>query len=278
LQWDLPITKKVVFGGNYTFGSFKHNQTGVGSSENYISGLSTASGVRLQTPWYYDEIFSRDAVVNGNVVWSPNGRETWSPMQKQDSEFQLRYYLIVNLTQGRAKSNFSLRGSYTGDTLEYEWMNVLVGKPVIPGVINYPLDSNTIINAQFSDQIRAYFNQYNRGQSFGNSLTYNLAMPLARNVSWFVNVDVANVFNHISRGNTVPGSTSTGSGGSFSTTGVIPWPIPYSATGNQPSNWATIAWNPFRDGWTWPGGNVSDRFTERNKATRSISMQTGIRF
>jgi len=270
LQWDFPITKKVAFGGNYTYSSYKHNQTGIGSSSRYIGGNS-AQSVALQTPWWFDEVFSRNVEVNGNVVWSGNGRATWSPMQKQDAEFAIGYYLIVNLTQGKARSNFTLRGRYTGPSFEYEGANVMTGTAVMPGVVNYPMDEHT----QLNNYMLVPFGSYTRGESFYNSLAYNLNMPLAKGLSWFINISVDNVFNHIPRNNQVPSGSATDR--------IRFWNIQYGVNAQGApqyynNNWASAAINPWRDGWTYPSNNVATAFTARDQQLRSIQMSTGIRF
>jgi hypothetical protein len=272
LQWDFPITRKVSFGGNYTYSRYLSNQTGYGSSNTAVQGTDNyATGQTLQTPWWFNEAFSRDVVgANGEVLYNFGGRNAWAPMQNQASEFNLGYYLIVNLTQGKARSNFTLRGSYAGSSTNYDRGNIQIGRAIIPGYNTYPgAGANQLDNYRM-----AYFNQYTGYDTFQNHFTYNLNMPLAKRLSWFLNLNISNIFNHVPRTPYVPAGQNA-----EATQPIIPWDIQNSATSTTASNWSTASiWNPFRDGWTWTAGNLSRNFVSRSPQLRTISMSTGIRF
>jgi hypothetical protein len=270
IQWDFPINRKVIFGGTYQYSTYKYNQ-GTGISSTDI--LDLRGGQAVATPEWFDERFSRDVLVNGNVVWSGLGKETWRPMQEQDPEFKITSWLIVYLTQGRAISNLTLRSAYTGPYTRYETVPLHVGY-ALAGSNPHPMGNNTGLNIT-NTPLAPYMSYTNNG-TFYNSFTYNLSMPLAKTLSWFVNININNVFNHIERATSVPTASNAAT--------VRPWMIsdqasdPLNGSGN-PSNWSTVTtWNPLRDGWTWTGTDTGSFFTNRNRQLRSITMSTGLRF
>jgi hypothetical protein len=272
IQWDFNITKKISFGGNYTYSRFEHNQTRLGSSESWLDGGDvTATGISLETPWWFAEALNREVVVNGEVVAGPFGRDTWSPMQKQGAEFSTGYYIIFNLSQGRARSNFTLRGTYTGSSTSYDYVNFEIGRAILEGYNVYPGASAN----QLNNTTAAYFGEYTTIDSFGNHLTYNLNMPINRNLSWFLNVNVSNVFNHIPKAPIVKG----GNVGMNNSVGPLrPWAVQRTATAYDPVNWNN-ALNPFRQGWNLSDVGLRANYLDnRSINIRSITMSTGIRF
>ena len=310
MLWDFPITRKISFGGNYTYSRYLHNQTqissesyGVPSTEvatNVLISQDPASELRLQTPWWTDEAFSRPVLdAQGNVLWAP-GRNVYRPMQSQSEEFSLGYYLIVNLTQGKARSNFTLRGSYRGGSTNYDYVNVRIGRALIQNGPDHPTYPNLAYNLypgasanQLNDATRAYFGQYTTNDTFSNNLTYNLNMPLAKRLSWFLNINVSNIFNHMPFVSYVPG----GDVGTNSGITLTPWYFATNAT--SVPTWQNPNWpytgngtagqpaprNPFIDGWNAAtavvGGNSGGMNFYRNNNNdnrRTITMSTGIRF
>jgi len=289
MQWDFPISKKISFGGNYTFSRLLHNQTRVGTSESYIDGAtafsSGATGIRLETPWWFAEAFNRPVLdADGNTIAGPFGRDVWQPRQLVGSEFSLGYYLIINMSQGKARSNVTLRGSYRGSSTRYDFVNVNFGRAIIengPDHPEYPnLKYNTYPGAnanQLFGSAYAYFDNSTTTDSFSNHFTYNINMPLAKRLSLFLNINVSNVFNHIPRNNSVPG----GNVGSNIFAGTLtPWRIQTGANSWTESNWTDPrAINPFRDGgWSADQSDVRNYFAARVIARRAITMSTGIRF
>jgi len=272
LQWDFPITKKIAFGGSYTYSSFKHNQTSIGTSAQAFSNSEATPA--MQTPWWFDERFSTPVTVNGETVYNFGTRD-WSQTKKQGSDFKITYYIIVDVSQGRARSNFTLRGGYTGPSTNYDSANVQFGVVKIPPITNFDVDG---YNGQLLNQLDVPFNSYTSGETFYNSLAYNLSMPLVKRLSWFLNVNVNNVFNNVPKSPSVPGGMYPNTS---SATAIRPWALYYSETGiAYQQNWNTATlWNPFRDGWTWPGGNMDGYLNARDRnQRRSISMSTGVRF
>jgi len=288
LQWDFPITRKVSFGGNYTFSRFFHDQTQIGSGESYQEGGSvTATGVTLQTPWWFDEIFSRDVVdASGNFLYNFGGRKAWSPMRMQGNEFALAYYLIVNLTQGKARSNFTLRGTYTGGTTSYDTVPIETGRYVMPpgpdGITYNTLPGQNPTPTQLITNMAVYLGQYTNNDTFANHFTYNLNMPIAKRLSWFLNINVTNFFHHQPYTSSVPGG-NVGTSGST----LQPWGVPGASYSAQ--LWTTprpgypALRNPFVDGWNMDTTNVGGRtggryFFKQQSAVRTLTMSTGIRF
>ena len=293
MLWDFPITRKVSFGGNYTYSRYFHNQTQIGSSQQYLEGATTtATGIDLETPWWFNEVFSRDVKdADGNTIFNFGGRNAWQPMQSQAAEFGLGYYLIVNLTQGKARSNFTLRGNYTGGSIRYDYVMINTGRYVLPpgsdGIVYNQYPGATA--AQLKSSTAAYFGQYTTNDSFSNHFTYNLNMPIAKRLSWFLNINVTNFFHHQPYSSSVPG-------GDVGATSILtPWFVPNSATAAptwQNPNWIYTgngtagqprARNPFIDGWNAETGNVGGAgstryFFKQTSNVRAITMSTGIRF
>jgi hypothetical protein len=246
MQWDFPLSSKVIFGGWYNYSRFMHNQSNLGSSSQRISG--TDSVLLLQWPEHFDEMFG--------------SREAWAPMLSQTSEFSMRYYFIINLTQGKARSNFTLNGTYWGSSYAYDRVRTRVGYPVVPPLNDFPAyGGGSTMNDSF-DVIR---NTYTTTDGFSNDLAYNLTMPLVRNLSWFLNVNVYGLFNHRYKAFAVPGGTST--------TSYIPYPIQNSP---QPGYVQPNA-DPWPNGYV-KGSDVLNSYSGRGGTLRSISMSTGLRF
>jgi hypothetical protein len=258
LQWDFPISRKVIFGGNYTFSSFWHNQSAYGSSTSAPSG-SAASFYELQNLEWFDSKFAE---------WG--GRSAWMPEVKVGNEFTLSYYLIVNLTQGQARSNFTLRGTYTGSSLTNDVVRVEVGYPVYSGINAYPGGIGTGGN-QMVNYKDIPFNPYTTYDTFYNNFTYNLTLPLVKRLSWFLNINVNNIFNHIPKIPQIPGGRNTG------LANYRPWPIQNGVNAQGEPTYLAATANPYADGWLW-SGNAQSYFIQRNTQRRSISMSTGIRF
>ncbi|MDR2561427.1 MAG: TonB-dependent receptor [Holophagales bacterium] len=301
LQWDFPITRKVSFGGNYTYSRYFHNQTGIGSSEEQVDAAITSTGIGLQTPWHFDSLFSSNVVdADGNVLYNFGGHNAWSPMQSQSSEFGLGYYLIVNLTQGKARSNFTLRGNYTGGSTNYDRVTINTGQYLMPpgkNAAGADIFYNTFpgqSQPQLQSNMSAYFGKYTTNDSFSTNLTYNLNMPIAKRLTWFLNINVSNAFNHQPYVSSVPG-------GNMGNQSIVPWPFQANARGDRQN----LAWdrpylppgapdnpnyynpapnNPFVRGWSMsttelnsgPAGRYY--FGRYNSDPRTISMSTGIRF
>jgi len=309
LLWDFPITRKVSFGGNYTYSRFLHNQTGIGSGtkEDYIgeggysaTATTGSTAIILETPGWFDTMFSKDVVdADGNFLYNFGGHNAWAPMQRQYNEFSLGYYLIVNLTQGKARSNFTLRGNYRGGETRYDSVFIRTGKEILPeGPDGIRYNQYSGQGDQLDSGKSVYFGQSTTNDSFSNDFSYNLNMPIAKRLSWFLNVSVSNFFNHQPRTSSVP--TGAGSGST-----ITPWPYQTGVgnynwthlawndrfhpdnldTGRYPNVWNAAPMNPFIDGWNWTpgangvGGSGSNRyFYKQYGVIRAISMSTGIRF
>jgi hypothetical protein len=262
IQWDFPLSKKVIFGGYYNFAKFRSNQGNYGSSSSLVS----SDGVfNLQWVEHFDTMFG--------------SREVWAPMIEQNAEFNLRYYFIVNLTQGKARSNFTLNGTYSGSTYYYNRVRTRVGYPVILGGSNggptinpYPAISpnpgqnqggGTMANDSY-DIVRSVGTNTDQ---FYNDLAYNLTMPLVRKLSWFLNVNVYGLFNHRYKAFNVPKGTGSAV--------YIPNPIQ-----SGPTSYVAATPDPYPNGFIF-GSNINENYSYyrgRAGTTRSISMSTGLRF
>jgi hypothetical protein len=218
LSWDIPINRNFAFGGNYTWARQLDNQSLVGSSligmggnpaddNDYyfdanmalqVSGgnSATRTSPAWQTLWHWDEMMEKAGL---------GGRSVYMPVLNGQPEFKAGYYIILNFSQGRSKSNFTLRGSYTGAYNMYDRIRYLFGYPYIQGVSQSPDRVNPI--GGLRDSLDIIVNTYTGPATHMHNLTYNLTMPIVKKLSWYVNVGVNNVFNHRPKIWTVPGGT-----------------------------------------------------------------------
>ena len=289
LQWDTPITKKIIFGGDYTFSRTMTNQSAAG-----VGGVfgTAESSVALQTPGDFDRAYQ--AILDrpggfgiGNYSWN-SGRDMWAPMVNVSSnEFDLNWRFTANFTQGRVRSALTLRGSYTGNRMSYDTLQVRVGYPIIEGINTNNADNlptGTAATLGTGHTIR--LNEYSLANSWtAGHLRYTMTMPIVRKLSWTVQGTVNNVFNHQPKMYVTTGSgqgvgsaqvpiTSIAAGASIYT----PIPLVGTQAGAAPNGPATnLAAFDARYGWL-NTGNVVTTFVRAARTERSITLSTGLSF
>jgi hypothetical protein len=263
LSWDIPITSRISFGGSYTYSKLMSNQANTGSGQTYA--MDGSDILRLQTPEHWDEVFAEKG-----------GRSYWAPMIKLDAEFSMRYYLIVNLTQGKARSNFTLNGSWGGSSFNFDNVRYRMGAQLFQPVINYP--GAAAVNSTGIDEYRVInVNKYTTAYNYPtHSLIYNLTMPLVRKLSWFMSINVNDVFNHRFKNF----SAGQGSGNHYTNYAntVTPPGIQSSATGyltaSNPLEQYINQYSPA--GWL-STDNIGTSYYGRGGG-RSFNLSTGLRF
>jgi hypothetical protein len=249
MQWDIPITKKIVFGGNYTNARAMNNQSEQGSGN---SNITSSTALRLQT-FHFDEYWPRNV---------------WSPDENTSSEYNLTYYLTVNLTQGKAKSNFTFGGYYTAAHMQYDLITYRVGYQIIGDPINgYSNQYATGTDGYtpgLSNSRDIRINESTGFDSFSNHLQYNMSMPLFKKLNWFVNIRVNNPFNHRAKNWSV-------AGGRLSTTYT-----PFEIVGPTAASTTAPIENPYPTGYVYRSSTI-DHYTQRISG-RTMTMTTGLRF
>jgi len=271
LQWDAPITRKIAFGGHYTYARLMHNQTNYGTSANAPTSTTQAT-IPLQSPAYFDKMF--EPLVNNFIAGYAFGsaRDMWAPTLRQNQEFNLVWYITLNLSQGKARSTLALQGGWSGATFLYDTITTRVGYEVIKNINSYPSERGNAGSAMVDSQM-VRVNEYTGTNSLNTgNLRYTLTLPLTGKLSWFLNSTITNLFLHKNKNFGVPGGNSSTSGNAET---YIPFAIP-----SGPSTWVA-ATNPdtslLRNGY-YVNGNVASAYSGRAGDARSISLSTGLRF
>jgi len=252
LEWNLPLTKRLTFGGNYTYARLMHNLT------QYASGRNEARGL---TNW------------NSNVNWYEYWdkfwpRETWAPIYNQGPEHDTGFYLTYDLSTGKARSSIALRGWYTGGDVAFDSWTWVAGYPnsaTLPwlsGLVDYGSPSS--VPGGFNSNSRGIpFNQRLNDDTWGLTMRYHFEMPLVRRLSWFVTMDMTNPFNH--RGiNAWFGPGGPGGGTNYLVDIMGP-------------NGVVNRANDYYKGVWFTNSNVEGQYRSYQSG-RSFSLQTGLRF
>jgi hypothetical protein len=278
LSWDIPINKRFSFGGNYTWARQLDNQTVVGrslsgnrdwSDSNYAyASESNATDLVTQTSppwsilWYWDEKFA-----------DLGGRSTYMPYVNRNPEFNAGYYIIFNLTQGRAKSNFTLRGAYTGAYEMQDRITYYFGYPNVPNISDPVVtQGNTANRIQgLRNGVDVIVNTYTGAPNHYHNLTYNLTLPIVKKLSWYVNINVTNVFNHRPKFWSVPGGTI----GDY-----VPYDImKFPPNENEVARAANDAFNEPSVYGRWRSQNdVLGYYKKGGLGVRYFELSTGLRF
>jgi hypothetical protein len=248
LEWDLPISNRVNFGGSYTYNRLMSNWPDRSDAGN------AGSSPTINQDAYWD------------TFWP---RSQWAPVRILDPEHYFKFYVLYDLTKGKIKSSLALRGTYTSGSPVTDSFSIRVGFPSYPGVIAGPQGGTAQGGAGtggFSESRSVMVNYRGTNQdSWGTNLRYNLTLPLVDRLSWFVTLDIGNPFNHRGIGNwfTPGGPTTT----------VVPVDIPNGATYTNPYG---TGMDP--NGWGWrTDANINSQYRSR-MGGRTFSVQSGLRF
>jgi len=271
LEWDVPVSKKMNFGGSYTFARTLRKDAYVGTgttSSDQDSVLDNGSGTAMQ---FWDEILSQYG-----DLYNYLGPQ---PLRLADREHRIASYLSYNLSYGAVKSNVTFRFTYTSGAPAHVSYSLYTGFPLIEGWITSKagdrpsyspaVDSSTTRLYGYSTD---YVNVHKVNiDEWSTNLNYNLTVPLVGKLSWFMNVSVGNPFNH--RGLTY---NFSGPGGMT----LRPYTI-YSNSGSvysRESNGSTEGHTggPYRASKNFNTGGL---YSPQNvQGQRSMSLSAGLRF
>jgi len=256
LEWNLPLTRRFTFGGNYTYARFMHNLSGYASGENEARGTSNWQD---RTNWYeyWDQFWDRNV---------------WAPIYNRQPEHVAGFYLIYDLSAGKAKSSLALRGAYSSGSTTYDSFGWNVGYPnsqylpYLAGINDYNFNSATSSNSGISAAGTGRsipFNWRVGEDNWSLNLRYHFEMPLMRKLNWFATMDMSNPFNH--RGiNDWFGPSGPSGGNNFLVDLVGPNGVVYTK-------------NDYYKGVWFSNGNARGLY--RNyMGGRSFRLQTGLRF
>jgi len=258
LEWNVPVTKRLDFGGSYTFARQMESNTG----DANVPGKGAFKSIYY---WkYYDEQFTFP-------------HYGYKPTRLVAPEHYLNAYINYDLTYGKVKSNAALRFAYTSSGPSPRTYTYEMGFPIIPGITTSNAGegqpSPMPLGATIGGTRSVYYNINRTGgaDDWSLNLTYNLEVPVTNRVNWFATFMVYNPFNH--RGRTSGYDLSEVGSGINS---VIPKDI-YRLNGSiyRPAR------DPYPNGYilTYYGDMYDNLFAPFYvQGGRSIGLQTGLRF
>jgi len=288
LEWTIPVTKRLDFGGTYTYSRFvtnampddnnfnrDYNRTGVASGLGEADKPDKVPDKRVNYMDYYDELYGSESRDFG-----------YRPMMLRDPEHRFNAYINYDLTYGRVKSNVALRFNYVSARPATRWYNYWLGYPTVPGVNDANgsgLRDNlagvgraqTPNRAGLEYYVKNYMNIHRTAGPDGwdTYLTYNLEVPVTHKLRWFTIITSGNPFNHIAKG------TGWYSTGIFASGNIRP-NIIYNPNGtinqnvNQPYQTGGFYW---REGIN--SSNSNNLFAPNQVVgDRWIGLSTGLRF
>jgi hypothetical protein len=257
LEWDVPVTRKVDFGGSYTFSRFMSN----GADETSAPQKSANKSV------YYWDAYNQFEYPH----WG------WNPVRLRDPEHRFRAYINYDLTYGNVKSNLAFMFSYTSAAPANRSYSYRMGYLTVPGITDNRAGEgmpSMPTNTGVARNRTVFYNIHRTAgpDSWDTNLAYNLDVPVTKKVHWFLTITSTNPFNH--RGKSYQWYSIDGWVGSGS---VVPETVYYS--GGSPYITAN---NPYAI-----GGMKSDNVQNTNAnlfapnrvmGGRTIGLQTGLRF
>jgi len=245
IEWNVPLSRRLVFAGNYTYARFMHNQSGIGTTADDLR--NAYSGASYQMPEYWDQFWPR---------------ETWRPIRLAAPEHMFNWWFNYNLTTGKTKSSLAIRGRYDTNGYGYRQVAEVPGRPVIDGVYDYNGNVNT------SGLSTGYWIARGKSKNDGawnTTLRYNLELPLYRRLAWFFTAEVWNPFNHRGR----------------SGSGIVGFQMSdyrYPRNFTEPNGTVYTQRDPYPDGNLYrQSGDAWSMYTGRQSG-RTLTVQTGLRF
>jgi len=257
LEWNFVLSKKLVFGGNAVF------------SRNF----------RNQMYWSAQENIRVDNIGTNHRAWGINWADLWKrfgygtediTQAELTSSHVVNVWFTYDLTRGEVKSSLALRGAYTrGDT--YTQREQLFLDPYsaayqarlgnVPA--DYPKAAQVLSawgNYIWSPQRGTYTGGFQNPDHLDLFLKYNLEVPIARKLAWWVSIEVYNPFNWVHATNRVTDTGATWNPGSNYVDGSRP-------AGNYSHNgYQMEPWNLQLKGPNYYGGD------------RSFTVESGFRF
>jgi len=247
IEWNVPITRRFDFGGNYTFARLMHNQSGISTTETDIRNAFNSAEYVMIDYW--------------NQFWP---REAWNATLLANSEHMLNWWLTCDLSSGKTKSTIALRGRYDSNGFGTRYYNSIAGRPIIEGVYDFDGNINTTGLASSKNII---FGKSKTDAGWNTTVRYNLELPMYRKLAWFVTAEMSNPFNHRGR------SSSGVVGFSMPTSEVLrTWREPDGTQRTQ-----NLIENIYNGNFYQANNNYWSFYMGR-MGGRSLTLQTGLRF
>jgi len=258
LEWDLPIHKRVSFGGSYTYNRLMDNTPDI---IDQPGGGNVGSSPTASLDWWWDEIV-------------PGGREAWMPVRPIDPEHFFKWYLLFDLSSNRVNSSLSFYGQYTSASFQQDGYNMQYGYPYeyYPDYMQGTnggdrgavggINTASVSSIFGGNTVFVPFNVYstNRNDRWNLTMRYMVTVPLARKISWMATINVNNPFNHRGRYD------------QFTINGASTNIVPVTLTGGG----TTPARDIYQGVWK-ETGTVNSQYINR-MGGRSFGIETGLRF
>jgi hypothetical protein len=200
IEWNLPITKRFTFGGNYTYVRFMHNMTNMASGNDDVRDIAGWND-RVNWTEHWDNFWPR---------------EVWNPAYNRLPDHTAGLYLIYDLSSAAAKSSIAIRSQYVSGQQTYDSWGRTVGYS--PRMQDFGIMDNNPASppAGFNSAGRniPYLWRYT-DDNWGMTLRYHFEMPLISKLTWFVTADISNPFNHRAKNPWGPAGSPGGLPGIF---------------------------------------------------------------
>jgi hypothetical protein len=254
LEWMVPVTRRLDFGGSWTFARLMRND---------VAETNAPQKSADKTVHYINEY---------NQYSYPH--YGWNPVRLQDSEQRYATYINYDLDYGKVKSNVAFRFTYTTGSPATRSYGYQMGYPIVPGINDNPAGIGILspAGATLANNKTVYYNINRTGMdSWSTNLTYNLEMPLVNKLRWFATITMSNPFNHAAKSGWYNIDGWVGSGNVVPETilrpdGTVMWAAvnPYAIGGMKSDNVQNTNANLFAPNQVVGG--------------RSIGLTTGLRF
>jgi len=184
LEWMAPLTQRLSFMGNYTYARNVGNVSGIQNNP-----YSDGSG----TNWlgYFTSRY-------------PLTRDMLRPAGAVDMDHTFRGAFMLDLSTGKVKSSLTFRASYDSGSHFSRTMGYnLPGIPVdlMPGYTDtFRPGTTSRYTAGIPTSYSAYVGNkgaFIGGDSISTALKYNLEIPIAQRLRWWMGLEISNPFNHI---------------------------------------------------------------------------------
>jgi len=190
LEWTIPVTKRLDFGGTYTYSRFMSNVSNVSNAQDESNVPQKSPNKSVRYDDYFDELYGETYGLG------------YRPSRLRDPEQRFNAYINYDLTYGKVKSNVALRFNYVSADPATRSYNYVKGYPTVPGIndnlagvgMPNPMPSNTGVNYWVVDYIN--INRTYGPDGWGTNLTYNLEVPVTHKLCWFAIITSSNPFNH----------------------------------------------------------------------------------
>jgi hypothetical protein len=189
LEWNVPIAKRLMFLGSYTYARFLTN--------SFMPG-GTSSNLDSQAWW----VMSRGGNWSAHYDNYFGSRAAWQPTRLMQAENYLKFFLLTDISTGKVASNLTFEFQYTTATPQMDYYYYYTGYPsaLYPQLVSDPagtpvagtsgrtgLPTGTYVNYNW------YATQQDGWELF---FRYLINVPIARNFVWQTTIQITNPFNH----------------------------------------------------------------------------------